>query len=155
MTHSACARLTTCSQDAVLDEKGPARALNRRALGPSAGLKKPTGPGFPPARAGRSNPPPFRVRVFCFADLAGRSADERPLEVLWTTRGRRRFCCRPRRGGWAALPARPAALRRNPQAGLSLCYSLTGAPDRGGPLGRSLPPTPLFGVGVVFRAKRL
>jgi Protein of unknown function (DUF2840) len=110
MTHSACARLATCSQGAVLDEKGPARALNRRALSPSAGLRKPTGPGFPPARAGRALPPPFRVRVLCFADLAGRSTNDRPLEVLWSARARRRFCGRPRRGGWAALPARPAAL---------------------------------------------
>jgi hypothetical protein len=67
---------------------------------------------------------------------------------------RRRFRGRPRRGGWAALPARPAAIRRNPQAGLSLRYSLAGAPDRGGSLGRSLPPTPLSGVGVVFEARR-
>ena len=40
-------------------------------------------------------------------------------------------------------PPRSGATR---QAGLSLCCSLTGAPDRGGPLGRSLPPTPLSGV---------
>ena len=31
-----------------------------------------------------------------------------------TARVRRRVRGRPRRGGWAALPARPAALRRNP-----------------------------------------
>jgi hypothetical protein len=68
-------------EGATFEEKGPARTLNRRTLGPSAGLRKPTGPGFPPARAGQSHPPPFRVQFSGFGNLAGRSANARSLEV--------------------------------------------------------------------------
>jgi hypothetical protein len=81
MTRSFSPAQGRAPEGATLYKEGPARALNRRAPGPSACYRKPTRPGFPPARAGRALPPPFRVRIICFADVAGRSGDETSLKV--------------------------------------------------------------------------
>ena len=56
---------------------------------------------------------------------------------------RRRVCARSRRGGWAALPARPAALRRNPAS--RVFHFVTALQVRlitARLSGRSVPPTP-------------
>ena len=86
-------------------------------------------------------PPPFRVRVFSFRNhplVADASLNELPC--LRTARTRRRCCGRSRRGeiGGASGQARRAQAQPGPTSffwpGLSLCYSLAGAPDHGGPL---------------------
>jgi len=68
---------------AVLHTQGPARTLNRRAFPITRRPGKPTGPGFPPARAWIRLPPPsgcgllFRQSRWSLARQSGNSGDER------------------------------------------------------------------------------
>ena len=107
------ARLRRAPEGAAFYDNGPARTLNPAAQG-KCRRAKPTSPGFPPAMAIGACPPLFRVRVLWLGELAGRSGDLGMSRLLRTALARRRCWFGPEETGWAALPSRRGAARRNP-----------------------------------------
>ena len=75
MTHSACARLRRARRVRILDERGPARTLNRLGISSIRIPCKPTFDRLAQSLSNESRYASFQGAGFCFDDLAGRSGE--------------------------------------------------------------------------------